>query len=150
VNVYIFKETPEGIALIYSGNLITNWGERYFRDVVCFDNVTNNNGTQWITLGNSTISVTLTKLDTEATTTGFTRAANDSFIGWIDGGDYAANFTKKFTATGTIWVNATGLHVSPISNSDNNMVAAASLGASEKFENTWNCTIIWELKWNAN
>ena len=149
-NVYVFKETSEGTALIASGNIITDIGELYFRNIIGFDNVTNNNATQWISLGNSTIDQTKTKLDTEATTLGFARAANDSAIAWVNGGDYAVNFTKKFTATGTIRINATGSHWNPTGNSDNNMVACASLGGYEDFSATWNCTIVWVFTWNAN
>ena len=149
-NVYVFKETPEGIDLIFGGNVITDGAERYVRNILGNNNETTHNATQWISLGNSTIAQTKTKLDSEATSAGFTRAANDSYVAWINGGDYAYNVTKKFTATGKIQINATGLHYHPTSNTDNNLFALASLGGAQDFQNNWNCTIIWVITWNAN
>lgn len=149
-NVYVFKETPEGKDQINSGNVITDIGELYVRNILGFDNVTAQNATQWITLGNSTIAQTKTKLDAEATSTGFTRAANDTCVAWINSGDYAYNVTKQFTATGNIQVNATGLQWDSTSDSDNNLFALASLGGAQDFQNNWNATIIWVITWNAN
>lgn len=148
-NVYVFKESPEGIDLIGSGNLITDIGERYVRNILGFDNVSSNNATKWISLGNSSIVATNTKLDTEATATGFTRALG-AVTAWVNSGDYAYNVTKKFTATGNIRINATALHWNSTSNSDGNAFAMASLGGYEDFENNWNCTIVWVVTWNAN
>lgn len=150
VNVYVFKETYESNDLICSGNIMTDWAERYYRNNAGFNNETAFNATQWISLGNSTIVQTNTKLDVEATSDGFSRAANDSVVTWVNAGDFAYNVTKKFTATGTIYINATGLHVSATGNSDNNMVAHAYLGDMEKFETNWNCTIVWAITWDAN
>jgi len=150
VNVYVIRETPEGRETLVSGNVITNIGELAARNIFGYDNITAWNATQWISLGNSTVAQTETILDAEATTTGFTRAANDTCLAWINSGDYAYNVTNQFTATGTIAVNATGLHWDPTSNSDNNMFAVASLGAMQGFQNNWNCTITWVITWNAN
>lgn len=148
-NVYVFKETPQGKDLIVSGNVITDIGERYVRNILGFDNETAHNATKWISLGNSTVGQAKTKLDTEATSTGFTRAVG-SVVAWVNSGDYAYNVTKKFTATGNIQVNASGLQWSGVSNSDNNLFAVASLGGAQSFQNNWNCTIIWVITWNAN
>lgn len=149
VNVWVFRETPQGVEELVSGNVITDIGERYVRNILGFDNVTNHNATKWIALGNSTIDQTKTKLDTEATTMGFTRTLG-TVDAWVNSGDYAYNVTKKFTATGNIAVNAASLQWSGVSNSDNNMFALASLGGTQSFQNSWNCTIRWVITWNAN
>ncbi len=104
--------------------------------------MTAHNATQWIALGNSTIAASNTKLDTEAAASGFTRAANDTCVHWMNGTDYAVNVTKKFTATGTIRINATAAHWNPTSGSDNNCYAMASITATT-FDNNDNCTIVW-------
>jgi len=148
-NVYIFKETPSGTELIGSGNVISDIGERYIRNILGFDNVTANNATKWISLGNSSVADTKTKLDTEATTTGFTRTLG-TVTAWMNGTDYAYNVTKKFRATGDIQINCAGLQWSGTSDSDNNLFALASLGGAQDFENNWNCTIVWVITWDAN
>lgn len=150
VNVYIVMETAHGTETIATHNVITDIGEIYARNILGWNNVTGHNATQWIALGNASVSQTDTKLDTEATSTGFTRAANDSCTHWINSGDYAYNVTKKFTATGAITINATALQWSGVSNSDNNAYAIASLGGSQGFENNWNCTITWAVTYNFN
>lgn len=148
VNVFVFKETPYGKDLIATGNLVTDEGDRYVRNILGFNNVTapTHNATKWIALGNSTIVATNTILDAEATTTGFTR-----FLGtvtpWINAGDWSYNVTNKFTATGNIQINSTSLHWSDISNTDNNCFAMASLGGAQDFQNNWNCTIVWVITW---
>ena len=148
-NVWIFKETPAGKELIGSGNVIVDIGERYIRNILGFNNVTAHNATKWISLGNGSILDTRTKLGTEATTTGFTRALG-TVTAWMNGTDYAYNVTKKFTATGDIQINCAGLQWSGVSDSDNNLFALASLGGAQDFENNWNCTIVWAITWDAN
>lgn len=142
-NVYVCYETLAfGKQNGESHNIVTNIMERYVRNILGWDNVTANNATQWIALGNSTIAATNTKLDTEATASGFTRAANDTCVAWMNGTDYAYNVTKKFTATGTIRVNATSIHWNSTSNSDGNCAALASITATT-FANGDNCSITW-------
>ena len=101
-----------------------------------------------IALGNSTIAQTKTKLDTEATTTGFART-NGTVTAWTNSGDYAFNVTNKFTATGNIAVNSTALHETDTGETTD-AVALASLGGSEDFKNNWNCTITWSITCNFN
>jgi hypothetical protein len=149
-NIFVFRETPSGRDLIASGNTITDIGENYARDVLSFDNVTSNNATHWISLGNSSVASTKTKLDTEATNNGFERKVADSEVGWIYSGDYAVNYTVLFTATAQMYVNSAGLQWSGVSNSDNNLYALASLGGSQEFEATWNCTIVWMIVYDFN
>ena len=147
-NVFVIYETAKGTYEFPVGNVITDIGELYDRNILGFDNVTANNATKWIALGNSTIAQTKTKLDTEATASGFTRALG-TVAAWINGTDYAYNVSKKFTATGTIRVNATSLHWHDQSNSDNNCYALASITATT-FENNDNCTITWVITRDNN
>lgn len=148
-NVYVFRETPQGTDLIYAGNTITDIGEQYARNILGFDNVTNWNATKYIALGNSTIGQTKTKLDTEATGTGFDRAIG-TVVSWTSSGDAAYNVTHKFTASGNIAINASALHWSGQKNSNNNCFALASLGSSQSFQNNWNCTIVWVIVYDFN
>lgn len=152
VNLWVFKETPEGITTLVGGNIITDLAERNMRNVHGFDNETDYI-TKWISLGNSTILQTKTKLDDEALVGdgggGFVRAEG-SVVAWVNGGDFAYNVTKKFTALGNIAVDAAGLQWLVTSGSDNNLFALASLGGTQSFQNNWNCTIRWVVTWNAN
>lgn len=148
VNVYVYKETNQGIQLIYSGNVITDIGEKLPRDWLSGENATAY-PVKWIALGNSSIAQTKTKLDTEATSTGFTRALGAITYG-ISGGDYYHNVTKKFTATGDIQINAASCHWSGTSDSDGNMYALTSLGGAQDFQNNWNCTITYMLVFDSN
>jgi hypothetical protein len=147
VNVFVFRETPEGNEMIYSGNVLTDRIERKVRNILAYNNETVYK-TTYIALGNSTVAQTLTKLDTEATSTGFERA-NSTTTAWVNSGDWAANFTHKFTATGNIVINATALHET-VTAGATNAVAIASLGASYSFQNNWNCTIVWSITHNWN
>ena len=148
VNIWVFKETPQGTETLVAGNVITDIGERYIRNILGFDNETNY-ATKWITLGNSSIAQTKTQLDTEAASLGFERALG-TVTAWISSGDYSYNVTKKFTATGDITINATGLQWVETGASNNNLFALASLGGAQSFQNNWNCTIVWTITWNAN
>jgi len=152
-NVYVFVESPEGTALIASKaitvhNTITDIGEKLLRDWLSGANVTSYI-VKYIALGNSTVDQTKTKLDTEATGTGFIRTEG-SIDYWVSSGDYAYNCTNKFTATDYITINAASAHWNSTSNSDGNMYALASLGGSQQFQNGWNCTIVWVFVFNAN
>lgn len=148
-NVYVIYETMAGREESPAGNVITNIGERYVRNLLGWNNVTNNNGTQWISLGNASAAAALTKLTTEATSDGFTRAANDTCVAWNNGTDYAYNVSKKFTATGAIQVNCTGLHWNPTSDSDNNLFACADI-TETAFAANDNCTIKWVITVDGN
>lgn len=147
-NVYVTFQTSYGTWTEHSHNLITDIGEDYVRDIICFDNVTAQNATQWIALGNSSILQTRTKLGVEATSLGFTRALATA-TKWENGTDPAGNFTKKFTASGTIRVNATSINWSGTSNSDNNCYALDSITATT-FNLNDNCTITWVLTKDGN
>jgi len=148
-NVYILFETARGTWSAESGNLITNIGERYPRNIIGFDNVTANNATKWISMSNAgSPSVTWTELASELAANGFTRALG-TVTAWMNGTDYAYNVTKKFEATGTQQVQTAGLNWNPTASSDNNLFAAADF-AQTTFENGDNCTITWVITWDAN
>ena len=150
-HVFVIFETAKG-GTWFEGqpNVLTNIGERYVANVMGLANVTNVNATQWIALGNhSTPAITDTKLDTEATTSGFTRSANDTATRWMNGTDYATNISCKFTASATIRINATSLHFNPTSNSDNNAIGIVSI-TETTFNNNDNCTIVWVFTWDLS
>lgn len=149
-NVYVVFETVSGQHIGQSGNLITDIGERYARNTVGFSNVTGNNATDWIAVGNSTIVVTNTKLDTEATTDNATRGLAQEAT-WMNGTDYAYNKTFKFMFNGDITLNSTSLQWSGVSNSDNNCFAMAALpGGEQAFASGDNATITWVITWDGN
>jgi hypothetical protein len=145
VNVFVFKETPMGTVIIGQGNLITDIGDRYARDIMGFSN---DSEPVWsISLGNASVAAGLTKLTAEATTTGFERA-----VGLVtalkNGADWAFVVTYKFTATGYIQVDSAGLNWVSTGNSDGNLFAAAALtGGAQSFYNIWNCTVVWTITW---
>jgi len=148
-NVFIFVETLEGKYEASIHNVITNIGEKYVRDILGFDNVTNHNATKWISLSNTgSPSVTWTQLDTEVNANGFTRALG-SVVSWMNGTDYAYNVTKKFTASGTQQLKNAGLQWSGVALSDNNLFACAGF-TQTTFNANDNCTIRWVITINAN
>lgn len=149
-NVYMFKETVDGVEILPSGNVITNIGEEYVRDILGFDNVTGHNATKWISLCNAgTPDATWTQLDTEINANGFTRALG-TVVAWMNGTDYAYNVTKKFTATASQQLKNAGLQWRDTPVSDSNLFACAALSEQTTFESGSNCTILWCITWNAN
>lgn len=149
VNAYLFFETAHGSWSGQSGNLITNIGERYVRNIIGFDNVTANNATKWISLSNvGSPLVTWTELDTEVNANGFTRMLG-TVTAWMNGTDYAYNVTGKFTATGTQQLQTAGSQWNDTPVSDNNLSAAATF-TQTTFELNDNLTITWVFTWDAN
>ena len=147
-NVYYFFETSKGSYGGRGGNVITNIGEQYVRNAIGFNNVTNFNYTGWISLGNATVSASLTKLTTEATTDGADRKAG-TVTTWMNGTDYAYNVTNEFNLSGTIRLGESGLHWNDTDNSDNNMFACDDF-TDTTFESGDNLTITWVITWDAN
>jgi len=148
-NVFVFHESASGIEQISAGNVITNIGEQYVRNLVGFDNATANNATKWISLSNdASPAVTWTKLANEITTAGFGRAEATG-AGWTYSGDFSYNYTKKFTATGAITAQCAGLQWSPSASSDNNLFACAAF-TQTTFAANDNCTIVWMIVIDAN
>lgn len=132
---------------VETSNTYMNIGKRWVRNFKAFHNITgtnnNNNATfgylGWVSLGNASVTAALTKLTTEATSVGATRKAFDSIVAY-NNGTYKSimfNATVTFTFTGTINLNAAGIHWSSISNSNNNMYAAFSFpSGAQTFVNT--------------
>jgi len=151
-NVFMLFETVKGSWSGGGGNLITNIGERYVRNIIGFDNVSSNNATKWISLSNvGSPQVTWTELDTEVNANGFARALG-TVTAWNNGTDYAYNVTKKFTASGTQQLQCAGLQWNDTPESDNNLFAAYSgaLFPQTTFESNDNLTITWVITWDAN
>ena len=150
-NVFIYIETPTYTGEIPIGNLITNIGEQYDRDILGYNNVSLYNTTTCISLGNTTtVAATLTKETTEATNGGFARQNGTVVGGQNAANDHYYNATWMFTSTADMNINSTGLHWSNVSNSDSNMFAVASLGAAYAFPTGSNCTIVWQIIIDAN
>lgn len=159
VNMYVFIETAEGKSQLSSGNVITNIGERYVRNILGFDNETDNNATKWISLSNDASAVqTWTKLPNEITNVtgdGFGRKIADashwgSVVAWIDSGDYAVNVTVKFMSlVDSNTVQCAGANWNNVEASDNNLYAAANFDQTT-FNTNDNCTIRFSFVYDAN
>jgi hypothetical protein len=147
-NVFMFKESARGYEEIATGNVITDIGETYIRNAIGFNNVTGMDVTKYISLGNASVAQTLTKLTTEATTGGFTRATG-TVDAWVNSGDSSYNVTKKFTASATMTINAAGLHWIATGDSSDNLFAAGAI-TQTTFNANDNCTIVWSITINAN
>ena len=145
-NLYITIQDPTGVYDYKTGNLITNGGENFDRDVIHFGNDTGQ--TDWFSIGNATVAVTLTQLTTECAANGLARKVFDSEAGWMNGTDYAANKTATWMVTGLgdgnyVWVNAVGMHWE--SAGDGNLYAAAYItdGSYHQLMDTANVTATW-------
>lgn len=148
-NVFIFHESVKGTDRIGSGNLITDIGEQYVRNILGFDNVTANNATHWISVSNDASPlVSWTKLPNEVNANNFTRRLG-TVIAWVNSGDYAYNVSTTFTATGTQQLQAAGSNWNDVAESDNNLFAAAAF-TQTTFNSNDNCTIVWVFTVNAN
>jgi len=152
-NVYFYEGTGADAQLIaQSGNLITDIGE----NVTLFSLNAANQTLVAISTGNaSSITAGLTKLDTEATNSGFDRVLCNVSAYWFNSGDIAVNYTASFDATTTISVNSVGLHWSVTDDSDNNMYAASFItdGTQHQFPLSTpasRLTCVWVLTMNAN
>lgn len=151
VNANVFV-VIDGTKVYESGNVMTDIAENNVRDWMAFGNQSSSsNVTSCISLGNATVSQTLTKLTVEATTANFSRV-NGTISAWYNGTDRAFNVTYTFTASDTIAVNATGLHWSLVSNSDNNMAACAYLtdGTMHQFPALSTAQVTWVITIDAN
>lgn len=149
-NIYILLEQRCGTTDYESGNLITDLGENYVRNTIGFNNVTNWNYTNWISLSNdATPLVTWTELPGEVdNTNGFGRT-NGTATAWNDGTDYAFNVSKKFTATGAATLQCAGLNWNNTLQSNNNLFAAATF-TQTVFASGDNLTITWAITWDGN
>jgi len=142
-NVFLTIQTEMGTYDLMTGNIITDIGEnatRYGLENVARD-------VKYIALGNSTIDQTKTKLDTEASTLGADRIEGTR-TDWTSSGDYAFNVTKKFTFGGDITLNATALHWSDVTDTEDAYALASFTKTA--FANNWNLTITWSVIFNGN
>ena len=107
-------------------NTIMTIGSKQIRDILGFNNATTpTNATDDISLSADVAPVkTWTKLPTEISGSGLDRATGDT-VSVINSTAYQV--VKSWTAMASATVNCTGLHWSPISLSDGNMLAAASI-----------------------
>lgn len=151
-NLVLFFEKMGGSYYGGGGNTITNIGEGAARNHFGFNNMS------WaayqhctsISIGNSTIGASDTKLDTEALgTIGQNRTDYLTAVTWQNGTDYAYNVSNKFQFTGAIRVGEAGLHWSNVSNSDNNMFAASAF-TDTTFASGDNLTITWVITFDGN
>ena len=148
-NLVLLFETSRGSWSDGSGNLITDIGERYVRNIIGFDNQTANNATKWISLSNVGSPLdTWTELNTEINANGFTRALG-TVTTWMNGTDYAFNVSKKFTASGTQQLQTAGLQWNDTPESDLNLFACATF-TQTTFESNDNLTITWVITFDAN
>ena len=149
VNVYmkVIKGEGSGVsATLASGNLITDIGENFIGNCTLGLDA---NGTWAISLSNvGSPAVAWTELNTEVAANGFTRAEG-TLTRWVNGGDYAFNVTKTFTATGTQQLQTAGLQWDDTAESDNNLLAAATF-TQTTFETDDTLTVTWVITFNAN
>lgn len=150
-NVYVTIQQRFGTTQCTGGNLITDIGERYVRNIIGFNNVTAHNATDDISLSNDGSPLdTWTKLPNEVTGNGFDRVdASSGTVAWWNGTDYAFNVTHQFTATGTQQLQCAGLNWHPTDDVDNTLFAAA-LFTQTTFESGDNLTITWVITFDAN
>ena len=122
-------------------NAIMTIGSTYIRDILGWANVTEMNATISISLSaDPTPEKAWTKLPTETTVSGLTRANGTASV--VNSTAYKV--VKSWTAGASATVNCTGLHWSPISLSDNNMLAAASIDKVSLIEND-QLTVTWTV-----
>ena len=126
-------------------NAIMTIGSTYIRNVLGWNNATiPMNATDDISLSaDPNPQKTWTKLPSEITGFGLARASGDPATA-INKTAYKVE--KQWAATETATVNCTGLHWSPVSDSDNNMLAAASIDlvsliANDELTVTWTVNI---------
>jgi len=155
-NVFVSITTPEDTVTGESGNLVTNIGETAIRNLLGFDNISSYAPFKYLSLGNATPAVTLTKLTTEATTNGLARATG-TVVSWNNGTDSAFNVTYTWTVTGLgsgvyIAVQTAGCHWNDTGNSDSNMAACAYLtdGAQHQLTDGSTVTVTWCWTVDAN
>lgn len=148
-NVFILCETSKGTWAGEGGNLITDLGEGYVRNIMGFDNETNHNATKWISLSNvGSPSASWTQLDTEVNANGFTRNIG-TVVSWANGTDHAFNVSYKFTATGSQQLQTAGAQYNDTPVSDNNLFAVATFDQTT-FASGDNLTITWVFTWDCN
>jgi hypothetical protein len=142
-----YETVGSGSGQLATGNLITDIGDNYVRDILGFDNVTSNNATKWISIGNTTTpAATDTKLTSEVIAADNYARQLGTVVAWLNGTNYAYNVSATFSlANVTNTVNAVGLHWNNSPGSDVNMFATASIGQQTFSAPSDNCTITWVI-----
>lgn len=151
-NVYVLHESMNGKEVIPTGNVITNIAEIALRNLLAFDNDTGLDGanvTDYISLGNSTVAATLTKITTECDNSSAFGRAQGTVTSWYNGTDYAYNVTKTFMANATVTIDTAGLNWFWSDESDGNLFAVAAI-TQTAFAASDNCTITWVITIDAN
>lgn len=148
-NVYITENTGGVSSTLAVGNVITDIAENYIRDILGFDNVTDHNATQWVSLSNDGSPVqTWTQLPNEVDANGCSRVLGN-LTAWYEGGDYGFNVTAKFDVSGTQQLQCAGLQWSGVASSDENLFACAVF-TQTTFESGDSLTITWVITVDAN
>jgi len=140
-NVFLTIESDVGVYDLQIGNVITDIGENQ----TSYAHGGNALNVSWISIGNATAGVSLTKLTTE-----YDRDPVDSIVYGISGGDYNRNVTRKFTFTETVTLNCAGVQWLVTAGSDNNLFACADFTTQTTFALDWNLTITWAFVFDDN
>lgn len=144
-NLYVFVDKAEVEYWMGSGNVITNIGENYTRDIHS-GNSTGLNGIHWISLGNVTGTLqTKTQLDSE-----YNRNLGTIVNGTL-GADPHFNLTYTHTFNETQRIDGAGAHWEGTYDSNNNLYAVANFaGGAVTFNLNDNCTVLWMITYDAN
>ena len=140
-NVIILWEHAGGVDQLYVGNVITDIGEQYLRNITSQGASAVVDAVKYISIGNATASASLTDLASE-----YDRQAG-TVVEWINGGDYAYNCTYKWVNVGPVTLNAAGLHWN--ASGTGNLFAVANF-AETTFGSNDNLTIRWVVTFNGN
>lgn len=127
-------------------NVKTLIADRYERNILGFNNVTDHNATKWMSLGNCTPANTLTVITTEATTGNLSRRLSHSIVSWMNGTHRAVNFTCEWTGTlNYVSVDSIGLHWNPTGDLNLYAVAYCTDGTYQQFGVGSKATAIWTI-----
>jgi len=142
-NVYITKqESPDITSTLYIGNILTDILEERLTGY-CKGTYTDPTPLYYVSFGNATAGTSLTQLTTQ-----YSRETGSTSSGIVSM-DYYYNVTVTKMFTETVTINAVGLHWA--SSGDNNLGAVANFPSGyERFDNTWNCSVTWQLVFNLN
>ena len=132
-----------GTVVTYTNhNLVVNNAKKYMRNILGFNNITNQNATIYMSVSNdATPLATWTKLPGEMTDSGFVKAAGTPIV--INGTAYNCTFEWTSTAD-SVQLQCGGIGYNPTSTSDGDLYAAA-LFPQTTFDINDKLKLIWEL-----
>jgi hypothetical protein len=142
--------SDQGILTSSHHNINSFYGEQYVRNFIGFGNLsTTDNKTIYIACGNGTPSTTLSILNPEITTLGFSRVAGNVTT-WYNTttNHYAYNVTAMFHATGHIRFSTVSLNFFSRPNSNYNLFASGYIvadGSMQVFETSWTLIAKWVI-----